>query len=140
MVDGRDDREPAGSGQVMTVEQVAAYLQLNRLTVYRYIREGQIPATKIGKAYRVLRADLDRFLESRRTVSPTSPRRPAHRPSLERLPVPSGDRLGRGPARQARRQDAREIAVGPNHPDSILPWDPAIAPGGPYEWLMGIIH
>ncbi|MGQ0568905.1 MAG: helix-turn-helix domain-containing protein, partial [Armatimonadota bacterium] len=48
-------------GHVMTVDQVAAYLQLNRLTVYRYVREGKIPASRIGKLYRILRADVDLF-------------------------------------------------------------------------------
>ena len=50
---------------LMTVEQVAAYLQLNKLTVYRYIREGRIPAARIGKSYRIRKADVDAFLESR---------------------------------------------------------------------------
>ncbi|OFX31604.1 MAG: hypothetical protein A2Z07_09650, partial [Armatimonadetes bacterium RBG_16_67_12] len=53
-------------GQVMTVAQVAAYLQLNRLTVYRYIREGKIPAARIGKLYRVLKPDVDRFLDGQK--------------------------------------------------------------------------
>lgn len=136
----KESAGPGGSGQVMTVEQVAAYLQLNKLTVYRYIREGQIPATKLGKVYRVLRADLDLFLESHRTVAAPGPRRPAHSPSPERLPAPSGARPRQGPVRYPRHLDAREIAVGPNHPESVRPWDPTTAPGGPYEWLMGILH
>ncbi len=59
----------------MTVDQVAAYLQLNRLTVYRYVREGRIPAAKIGKLYRILRADVDRFLEAQRVSAPVPARR-----------------------------------------------------------------
>ena len=35
------------TGPVMTVDQVAAYLQMNRLTVYRYVREGKIPARPV---------------------------------------------------------------------------------------------
>lgn len=48
----------------MTVEQVADYLQLNKLTVYRYIRAGELPAVRIGRALRVLRPDLEAFLEA----------------------------------------------------------------------------
>ncbi len=52
---------------VMTVEQVAAYLQLHKLTIYRYIREGRLPASKVGKAYRIRKTDVEWFLDSMRT-------------------------------------------------------------------------
>ncbi len=44
-----------------TVETAAAHLQVHRKTVLRYIRDGRLPATRIGKAYRIQRADLDAF-------------------------------------------------------------------------------
>ena len=47
---------------VMTPEQVADYLQLDRETIYRLIRRKQLAATKIGRAYRIPRQDLDAFL------------------------------------------------------------------------------
>jgi excisionase family DNA binding protein len=58
------------SEQVLTVDQVAAYLQLNRLTVYRYLRDGRIPAARLGKVYRILKADVDRFLEIQKALPP----------------------------------------------------------------------
>ncbi len=45
--------------EVLTVEQAACVLQLHKATVYKYIREGIVPAVRIGKAYRILRRDLD---------------------------------------------------------------------------------
>ncbi|MDR5683407.1 MAG: helix-turn-helix domain-containing protein [Armatimonadota bacterium] len=48
--------------EVLTVEQAAGYLQLHKVTVYKYIREGLLPAARIGKVYRILRPDLERFL------------------------------------------------------------------------------
>jgi|tagenome__1003787_1003787.scaffolds.fasta_scaffold20042309_1 excisionase family DNA binding protein len=47
---------------IMTPEQVAAYLQLNTETIYRLIRDKKLAASKIGRAYRVRQADLDAFL------------------------------------------------------------------------------
>ena len=44
-----------------TVEQVAARLQVHPKTVLRYIREGRLRATRIGRPYRVLGADLEAF-------------------------------------------------------------------------------
>src|SRR5438874_13522171 len=47
---------------VMTPEQVADYLQLEKETVYRLIRDRKLAATRIGRAYRIPRADLDAFM------------------------------------------------------------------------------
>ena len=45
----------------MTVEQAAQELNLHPKTVLRYIRDGRLQATRIGKAYRIDRARLDAF-------------------------------------------------------------------------------
>jgi excisionase family DNA binding protein len=46
---------------LMTVEQAAEELKLHPKTVLRYIREGRLQATRIGKAYRIDRSKLDAF-------------------------------------------------------------------------------
>lgn len=48
--------------EVMTPEQVADYLQLNKDTVYRYIRDGKLVASKLGRNYRILKENVDLFL------------------------------------------------------------------------------
>lgn len=48
--------------EVMTPEQVASYLQLDKDTVYRYIREGKLIASRLGRNYRVPKANVDLFL------------------------------------------------------------------------------
>lgn len=48
--------------EMMTPEQVADFLQVDRETVYRLIRRRQLAATKIGRTYRIPREDLDTFL------------------------------------------------------------------------------
>ena len=49
--------------EVLTVEQAADYLQIHKVTVYKYIREGLLPAARLGKVYRLLRRDVDAFLD-----------------------------------------------------------------------------
>ena len=49
------------SHQLLTVEQAARQLNLHPKTVLRYIRDGRLPATQVGKSYRIPRADLDAF-------------------------------------------------------------------------------
>jgi excisionase family DNA binding protein len=50
------------SYEVMTVEQLAKYLQLDEQTIYRKVRTGQIPAVKIGKTLRFKRDVIDGWL------------------------------------------------------------------------------
>lgn len=47
---------------IMTPDQAAAYLQVNRETVYRYIRSGQLLASKLGRSYRIPKRNLDLLL------------------------------------------------------------------------------
>ena len=44
-----------------SVEQVAERLGLHVRTIRGYIRDGRLPASRIGKQYRIGRADLDAF-------------------------------------------------------------------------------
>ena len=53
--------------QIMTIEQVARYLSLHELTVRRLAREGEIPAFKVGRQWRVKKALLDRWIEREAT-------------------------------------------------------------------------
>ena len=47
---------------LLTVEEVVAILKVNRETVYRWLRSGELPSCKIGHCYRVKTKDLEEFL------------------------------------------------------------------------------
>jgi len=47
------------AGDICTVGAAARRLELHPKTVLRFIREGRLKATRIGKSYRILRADVD---------------------------------------------------------------------------------
>jgi len=49
--------------EIITIEQVARYFSLHELTVRRLAREGEIPAFKVGRQWRVKRGLLDRWIE-----------------------------------------------------------------------------
>ncbi|MBI3324547.1 MAG: helix-turn-helix domain-containing protein [Candidatus Omnitrophica bacterium] len=51
-------------GQIMTLREVAGYLGLHVMTVYKLTREGRVPAAKIGGQWRFKRDVLDEWLES----------------------------------------------------------------------------
>nr|WKF60071.1 hypothetical protein HUO10_004583 [Paraburkholderia busanensis] len=46
---------------IYTVEEAADRLRLHPKTVLRFIREERLRATRVGKAYRIQRADLEAF-------------------------------------------------------------------------------
>ena len=50
--------------QIMTLREVAQYLGLHVMTVYKLTREGRVPAAKIGGQWRFKRDVLDNWLES----------------------------------------------------------------------------
>ncbi len=47
---------------VLTPQEVAEYLQLTPDTVYRYIREGRLVASKLGRQYRIPKENVRLFL------------------------------------------------------------------------------
>jgi len=48
--------------EILTPEEVAKYLRVNARTVYRGLRQGQIPGIKIGRLWRVSKKELEAFL------------------------------------------------------------------------------
>ena len=62
---GSKHASPAAPGrQVMTLREVAGYLGLHVMTVYKLTREGRIPSAKIGGQWRFKRDVLEGWLES----------------------------------------------------------------------------
>ena len=49
---------------IYTVEQVAEKLQIAVRTVYKLIKSGQLPASKVGNQYRITDEQLARFMVS----------------------------------------------------------------------------
>jgi excisionase family DNA binding protein len=62
------------SDEILTVEEVAAYLKAGRRTVYRLAANGQIPAFKLGGTWRFQRAELDRWIAARMGMREGSPK------------------------------------------------------------------
>jgi excisionase family DNA binding protein len=52
----------------LTLEQIAEDLHLHIETVREWVRSKQLTAYRLGRAYRVKRADLEQFLAARRTT------------------------------------------------------------------------
>jgi excisionase family DNA binding protein len=50
---------------MLTISEVAKYLKLHELTVRRLAREGELPAFKVGRQWRIKRNLLETWIEER---------------------------------------------------------------------------
>lgn len=55
--------EPAG--EVLTIEELAAYLKISKSTLYKLVREGSLPCKKVGKHWRFHKDAIDEWLKQR---------------------------------------------------------------------------
>lgn len=47
-----------------TARQLAELLEVNVMTIYRYIKGGRLQAYKLGKEFRIERAEFNRFMNA----------------------------------------------------------------------------
>ncbi len=117
-------------GDLMTPAQVAEYLQLHKLTIYKYIRDGRLPAARIGRSFRILKADVERLIEqgkegalapsrSRRSEPLGVEARPAEAPVAVRTPQKHKDEIFVGPSREEGGK-SRDVVVNINPIDWVV--------------------
>jgi excisionase family DNA binding protein len=49
--------------EILTIEEVAAYLRLTPQTIYKWAQEKRIPAAKLGKEWRFRKSIIDQWLD-----------------------------------------------------------------------------
>jgi excisionase family DNA binding protein len=69
MTPDTDPTEP----EYLTVEQVADRLKVREKTVRDWIGRGMLPASKIGRIFRIRSDHLDQAMEARRVSTPAGP-------------------------------------------------------------------
>ena len=78
--------------EFLTVADVATILRLNQMTVRNWIDQGYLPAFRVGRRIRILRSDLEQFLERSRTQAPAAePPRPDVAPEASAPPATPSD-------------------------------------------------
>jgi excisionase family DNA binding protein len=51
--------------RLLTVAEVAGTMRVSNMTVYRLIKNGDLPAIRVGKNYRIRESDVDAYLSDR---------------------------------------------------------------------------
>lgn len=61
--DGPSGKSSPGS-QFVTVAEVAAQMRVSKMTVYRMLHSGELPAVRVGRSFRVHKKAFDELLGS----------------------------------------------------------------------------
>jgi excisionase family DNA binding protein len=51
--------------RLLTVAEVAGTMRVSNMTVYRLIKNGDLPALRVGKNYRIRESDVEVYLSDR---------------------------------------------------------------------------
>ena len=55
----------------LTPHEVSHLLRVSVYTVRRWIKEGNLPAYKVGRGWRIRESDLDEWLDEQRSINAT---------------------------------------------------------------------
>ncbi len=55
--------ESLGNHEVLTAEEAAAYLRVSLYTIWRWCKEGRLPAFQIKREWRIRRSKLEELIE-----------------------------------------------------------------------------
>ncbi|WP_099246219.1 helix-turn-helix domain-containing protein [Mycobacterium sp. shizuoka-1] len=61
---GGADSTPAARAQFLTVAEVAALMRVSKMTVYRLVHNGELPAVRVGRSFRVHAKAVHDLLET----------------------------------------------------------------------------
>ena len=53
-----------GEVQFLTVAEVASIMRVSKMTVYRMVHAGELPAIRVGRSFRVLEDEVHKYLRS----------------------------------------------------------------------------
>ena len=56
------------ANQMMTVSEVAKYLKMKTVTIYKHAQQGRIPAFKVGSSWRFKRSTIDSWIEKQEKI------------------------------------------------------------------------
>ncbi len=64
----KDQEQPLTGTSLMTVEEVAKYLAVTERTIYRLVKEGRLPAYRVGGQWRFKVAVLEEWMRKPHSV------------------------------------------------------------------------
>ncbi len=117
--------------ELYSAEEAAQILGLQVRTVRNYVREGRLPGVRIGKQYRIARADLEAFTagglareELLASVGRPEPPAPAVQTTSEASCVVQLDGIGAEACERLERTLTAAVLAGSGQPGPVLRMEP----------------
>ena len=63
---GQNQQKKENTHRLMSVEEAAEYLRMPKNTLYMKLQSGEVPASKLGKCWKIYQDELDKWLEGNR--------------------------------------------------------------------------
>ncbi len=59
----RERTESLPDPKFLTIAEVAAVMRVSKMTVYRLVHNGELPAVRVGRSFRVTEKEVDAYLQ-----------------------------------------------------------------------------
>ena len=50
---------------LMTIDELAKYLRMKKVTIYKHAQDGKLPGFKVGSAWRFKKATIDKWIAAK---------------------------------------------------------------------------
>ena len=57
-------KDPQEQNAIMTIDDVASFLKLSKITIYKLVKKGDIPAFRVGNSWRFQRDKIEQMIAS----------------------------------------------------------------------------
>ena len=62
----KESRGKKNMEQYLTIKEVCKNLNLTKMTVYKMIKNGDLPAHKVGRKYNISPSEIEKFMQGKR--------------------------------------------------------------------------
>lgn len=61
--------EVKGKPSLMTIDELAKYLRMKKVTIYKHSQEGKLPGFKVGSKWRFKKSTIDKWIAEKENSS-----------------------------------------------------------------------
>jgi len=54
---------------LMTLDEVAKYLRMKKVTIYKHAQEGRVPGFKVGSKWRFKKSTIDKWIAAKENIN-----------------------------------------------------------------------
>ena len=102
--------------KILTADQVAQVLQVHPFTVLKFIKQGKLRASKLGRVYRIRESDVTKFLDEQEAATASKSKQPTHKeadeqtvPDKNQMTLPTAPAIKAGSSKEPKDQEGSNL-------------------------------